>query len=430
MYSLTKVVEYQASRGYVERILGELNPDLEPTKYMVKADESGATVIFKVGTSELECVSGVLNTRRKLYELLGVSKDEDAYAKLGSALNRRAPPGFKVLEFSEVFKLFEGSLTSLPAIKFYSTDGGRYITSSIVIAKTPGVDSYNASIHRLMVIDSRSTAIRLVPRHLYRIYEQNRRMDKDTEVAIVIGAHPIVELASSLSPPYGVFELGLVEELGGEHLEVVYTPKYGIPVPASASVVIEGRITRNLAKEGPFVDILRLPDRVRDQPVLVADYVYVSKSREYFHVVLPGGGEHLILMGFPREAAIWEAVSKAIPRVRKVRLTRSGGMWLHAVISISKEAEGDGKTAIMAAFAAHPSLKHVVVVDEDVDPDNLEEVEWAIATRLQASKGLVTVTRARGSTLDPSSDDGVTDKIGLDATTPLDRRDLFRRPDT
>ncbi|MCS7099930.1 MAG: UbiD family decarboxylase [Sulfolobales archaeon] len=428
MYSLKRAVEEQASRGYVERVEKVLNPELEPTKYMKKADRAGSTVVFRVSSSEIECVSGVVNTRRKLYELLKAGSDEEAYTKLSSSLDRKSANS-RELKFTEQFEVFSNSLTSLPAIKFYSIDGGRYITSSIVIARTPDLDSFNASVHRLMVLDDRSMAIRLVPRHLYRIYELNKKAGRDTEVAIVIGAHPLVELASSMSPPYGVFELEMVEHLGGEPLEIVYTPMYGIPVPAYASIVIEGRITRSLAREGPFVDIFVLPDRVREQPVVVVDRMYVSRNREYFHVILPGGGDHLILMGFPREAAIWESVRRVVPRVRKVRLTRGGGMWLHAVISISKEVEGEGKTAIMAAFAAHPSLKHVVVVDEDIDPDDLEEVEWAIATRLQASRGLVVIRNARGSTLDPSSDDGLTDKVGIDATAPLARRDMFRRPE-
>jgi len=429
VYSLSNLVRQHMERGYVDRLDRELDPELEPTKYIMKSDTSGTTLLFKVRGSSLECVSGVLNTRRKLYEVLGASSDEDAYAKVINSLNRRSRASLKESSFKESYRELPSSALPLPAIRFYSIDGGRYITSSIVIARTPELDSYNASIHRLMSLNSRSFAIRLVPRHLYSIYETNKKAGRDTEVAVVIGAHPIVELAASISPPYGVFELEMVEDLGGEPLEVVRTPRYGIPVPARASVVIEGRITRELASEGPFVDILGLPDRTRSQPILSVDAVYIPRGDpEYFHVILPGGSEHMLLMGFPREASIWDGVRRAVPQVKKVRLTKGGGMWLHAVISIKKVAEGDGKTAIMAAFAAHPSLKHVVVVDDDIDPENLEEVEWAIATRLQAGRGLVVVRHARGSTLDPSSEDGLTDKIGIDATAPLDRREMFVRP--
>jgi UbiD family decarboxylase len=137
--------------------------------------------------------------------------------------------------------------------------------------------------------------------------------------------------------------------------------------------------------------------------------------------------EHKLLMGFPREASIWDVVRKVVPKVVKVRLTPAGGCWLHAVISIEKNSDGDAKNAILAAFAAHPSLKHVVVVDPDIDPDNPVDVEWAIATRFQAGEDLILIRGVRGSTLDPSSDDGITDKLGIDATAPLNKLELFRK---
>ena len=144
-----------------------------------------------------------------------------------------------------------------------------------------------------------------------------------------------------------------------------------------------------------------------------------------FHIILPGGREHQLLMGFPREAMIWENIRKVVPKVHKVRLTIGGGGWLHAVVAIDKNSEGDAKNAILAAFAAHPSLKHVVVVDGDIDPDNPYEVEWAIATRFQADKDIVIIRNARGSSLDPSSSNGLTTKMGIDATAPLHEREKY-----
>ncbi|MEM3193540.1 MAG: UbiD family decarboxylase, partial [Candidatus Bathyarchaeia archaeon] len=146
--------------------------------------------------------------------------------------------------------------------------------------------------------------------------------------------------------------------------------------------------------------------------------------------LLPGGPEHMLLMGLPREAAIYDAVSKVVPEVRAVNLTMGGCGWLHAVISIRKQSDGDAKNALLAAFAAHPSLKHAVIVDEDVDVFNMSDVEWAIATRFQASEDLMIIRNVRGSTLDPSADmeTGLTTKVGLDATAPLTHpRDRFER---
>ena len=126
-------------------------------------------------------------------------------------------------------------------------------------------------------------------------------------------------------------------------------------------------------------------------------------------------------MGLPREAAIYESVSKVVPKVKAVNLSAGGCGWLHAIISIEKQTEGDGKTAILAAFAAHPSLKHAIIVDSDIDIFNPEEVERALALRFQADKDLIVIPNARGSTLDPSADQkqGLTSKMGIDATRPL-----------
>ncbi|MEM4647444.1 MAG: UbiD family decarboxylase, partial [Candidatus Nezhaarchaeales archaeon] len=118
---------------------------------------------------------------------------------------------------------------------------------------------------------------------------------------------------------------------------------------------------------------------------------------------------------------LWMALKRVLPGLRSVRLTEGGCGWLHAVIAIDKMTEGDGKTAIMAAFGAHPSLKHVVIVDGDVNVDDPRDVEWAIATRFQADRGLVVIRGARGSSLDPSADPEtlLTCKVGIDATKPL-----------
>ena len=148
-----------------------------------------------------------------------------------------------------------------------------------------------------------------------------------------------------------------------------------------------------------------------------------------FQALLPSGSEHRLLMGFAREAKIWDAVKNVAPNVTAVNLTAGGCGWLHAAISIEKQIEGDSKNVILAAFAAHPSLKHVVVVDSDVNIYDPVEVEWAIATRFQGDKGLIVLPHMPGSTLDPSGDQetGMTTKIGIDATMLSQFREKFMK---
>ncbi|GAG15344.1 unnamed protein product, partial [marine sediment metagenome] len=181
------------------------------------------------------------------------------------------------------------------------------------------------------------------------------------------------------------------------------------------------RITKKMAKEGPFVDITGTYDIVRRQPVMKVDRI-LRKRNGIYHALIPGGMEHNLLMGMPREPTMFREVSREC-RCKGVHITPGGCSWLHAVVSIKKRNENDGKKAINAAFRGHRSLKHVVVVDDDIDIYDPLSVEWAISTRFQADKDRVT-RKERGSSLDPSSDQKtrITCKVGIDATKPLGRR--------
>jgi len=187
-------------------------------------------------------------------------------------------------------------------------------------------------------------------------------------------------------------------------------------------------VTDEWADEGPFIDVTGTYDIVRKQRIIEINCITMRKD-PIFQQILPGGSEHRFLMGTPREAMIFKEVSK-VCKVLDVRLTNGGCNWLHCAIRIRKGDEDDGRRAIEAAFKAHGSLKHVIVVDEDIDISNPSEVEWALATRTQLDKDLILKPGEFGSSLDPSADQVTrrTCKAGVDATIPLDRdRGKFMR---
>jgi UbiD family decarboxylase len=410
--------------GFLEEVgFEEVGEPLEPrfgvARLLYETQWRGVPQVFKVKGYDFVAAGNVVASRRLILRSLSASSDEEAYRRLLEALGS---PGPLSIEGTPNLEEVGGFLAGLPAVNFYEGEGGPYITSGVFIACYD--DVCNASIHRLMVLGPREAVARLVPRHLYRLYKTARSRGEDLPVSIVIGVHPAVLLASASSPRLGVFELGVAKTLLPS-LRVVESPIHRLPVPYPFSALIEARITGIEAEEGPFVDATGTLDRVRRQPLIRVDGVY--KAGEPFHIILPAGLEHANLMGFPREAQIWEAVSRVVSRVHAVRLTPSSGGWLHAVIAIEKLHDGDAKNAIMAAFAAHPSLKHVVVVDPDIDVDDPRDVEWAIATRFQADRDLVVIRGARGSTLDPSAKEGLTSKMGLDATVPLGSEVKFQR---
>jgi UbiD family decarboxylase len=276
----------------------------------------------------------------------------------------------------------------------------------------------------MMYLGDNQFSIRIVPqRHLDKAYTEAMDRNEDLKVAVIFGVHPAIELAASFSAPR-MDELELASAfLNG--LKVYKLPS-GIKVPINSEFVIEGRITKQLAQEGPFVDLTGTADRVRKQPVLEVDRIYF-RDDPIFRTLLPGGKEHRMLMGIPQEPRIYKGIMNTIPTVQNVVLTQGGCSWLHAVVQIKKRTEGDPKNAIMAALASHPSLKRVIVVDEDIDVTDSNDIEWAMATRVQPDKDIIFIPNSKGSSLDPSSDESITCKWGIDATKPIENNEEYNK---
>jgi len=397
----------------------EISPHFEVAAFMKEFDGGPILYFDNVKDTHTKIVAGVCGTRQRLCSALGVNQ-EALYPKIIEAWNKPTPP--KVVRGGPVNEVVERArLSKLPILTHFERDAGAYITSSLVSARSSDGKVENVSFHRLQVLDDRHLAIRLVPRHLYRMWKTAREKKEDLDVAITIGTHPSVMLAAASPLPFGVSEFGVANAFLKNKMPVVKCDHVNAYAPAEAEIVLEGKIlTEKEVIEGPLVDITGTYDVQRKQPVI--ELVSMMHRRDYiYQALLPSGAEHKLLMGLPQETRIWEAVSKVVPTVRAVNLSNGGCGWLHAMISIDKLVDGDAKNALAAAFAAHPSLKHAVVVDTDIDVYNSGMVEWAVATRFQASEDLLVIPQARGSTLDPSADQetGLTTKVGVDATRPL-----------
>jgi UbiD family decarboxylase len=310
----------------------------------------------------------------------------------------------------------------VPIVQFYPERRRRFMTGTIVIARSR--TGMNLSFHRMMWLGGNRLSVRVVPRHLHALLAEQ---GGEVEVAVVCGVHPAIEIAAATSGPPALDELRVASALLRGKLDCVNLD--GFAVPAHAELVLRGRFTGRLADEGPFVDLTGTYDGIRRQPVLEIDRLY-HRAGWLYRTILPGGAEHRALMGIPQESRMLRIVANAVPGAVAVALTQGGCSWLHAVVVIRQRAEGDGRNAGLAALAAHPSLKRVVVVDEDIDPTDPHDVEWAIATRFRPDKDLFVIDGARGSSLDPSRDPvtETTAKWIIDATIPLGRprRDFER----
>lgn len=319
-----------------------------------------------------------------------------------------------------------GDLTEIPFLKHWPDDAGPYATAAIAIIRDPALATgtgpntgINASFHRLLRLDAHRLAARIVERR--GTDTAWRKTAGDLPIAIGIGLPLHVLLAASMAPAPGVSELDIAHALAPTPL--VRCLSNDLVVPAEAEFVLEGRLTHTLVDEGPFVDLTETIDIVRRQPVIEIDCI-THRRDPIYHALLPGQLEHKLLMGMPKEPSIFAAVNE-VARCLNVCITPGGASWLHAVVQIDKQAPDDGATAIHAAFRGHGSLKHVVVVDKDIDPFSPAEVEWAIATRFQAGRALHVFRDQPSSSLDPSAthtpgQKSRSDKMGLDATIPWD----------
>jgi UbiD family decarboxylase len=354
-------------------------------------------------------------TRRALSLALGIDEKQMVKTLADAKFNG------KVVE-DGTLPMKKPDLNKLPILHHFPKDAGRYITSGIVFSCYDGVE--NASIHRMQVLDDHRVAARLVEgRHTHVMAKKAIAKGEKLPIAVTIGTHPAVTFASCTRVPTGM-ELPYAAELMGGELKVKRC-RNGVRVP-DAEIVLEGFITAELTEEGPFVDITGTYDPVRMQHIIEFTGMY-TKPDFIYHGILPGGDEHKVLMGCPYEPKIYKAVA-GVTEVRNVVLTKGGCGYLHAVIQIKKSTQGDAKNAIMAAFAAHTSLKHVIVVDEDINPEDPHDVEYAIATRVSGDRDVMIITGVRGSSLDPCQlEDGTNVKIGVDATMVLGREADFSR---
>jgi 2,5-furandicarboxylate decarboxylase 1 len=268
----------------------------------------------------------------------------------------------------------------------------------------------------------------LLPRHAHMFFEMAEQGGRPLEAAIVIGVDPLTLLASQAIAPIDVDELEIAGALHRRPLSVVKCLTSDLRVPADAEIVIEGRLLPGVRElEGPFGEFPQYYGERGERHVMEVDAI-AHRTDAIFHTIVGGGLEHLLLGAIPREATLLAHLQRSFPNVRDVHLSRGGACRYHLYVQIRKRQEGEAKNIMLGAFAGHYDVKHVIVVDEDVDIHNPAEVEWAVATRFQADRDLVVVSESQGSKLDPSTRKGVGAKMGLDATKPLSADEMtFKR---
>ena len=421
-------LDHLAAHDRLAVIRPETSLKFELAAIAKRFDGYKATLFPRPGGHAMPVISGLVSDRQWIADAMGVDSSEVLTRFQEAMLNPLPWQEVTSAPAQEVVHREVDLGTQLPLPTHNEHDNGAYITAGLCIARNPATGVQNVSLHRLQLSGPNRLGALLLPRHTHMFYEMAERAGQPLDVAIVIGVDPLTLLASQAIAPIDFDELTIAGALHGAPLQVVKCVTSELRVPADAEIVVEGRVLPQVREpEGPFGEFPQYYGERAKRHVIEITAVTQRKDA-LFHTIVGGGLEHLLLGGIPREATLLAHLRRSFPNVRDVHLAPGGVCRYHLYVQIAKRQEGEAKNIMMGAFAGHYDVKHVIVVDQDVDIHNPAEVEWAVATRFQADKDIVIVPESQGSKLDPSTRNGVGAKMGMDATKPLDADEMkFKR---
>ena len=415
--SFLKLMEETREGGFV-RVARAVDTAYEMAAIVTKLEQARQVPLLyfeNVKGHTMPVVTNCFADRGRVARGLGVSKRElgqrvaEAYRKPIAPVEVAEGPVQEVVHAGA-----DVNLEMLPAAKYHNNDVAPYITAGVVVAKDPESGGCNLSYNRLMLKGKDRLGIFMTTgKHLNSIFCRRQERGEPMEVAVVLGNHPAFAIGALSIGPYDEDELGICGALKGSPLELVRCKTVDLLVPAGSEIVIEGEIDPLVREEeGPFGEFTGYATRPGLNPVIKVKAITHRRDPIYQDVCGGAHREHLTMATIPMEANYFRVVKGAVPEVEAVRVAAPFTL----LIAMRKKYEGQARSALLAAFNADIYLKHAIVVDDDVDINDLQRVLWAVATRVQAARDIFIVPRAQGPSTDPSSDGGVVDKMGIDAT--------------
>lgn len=414
--------------GEIVRITAPVRTHLDMTSLVFELEHAGRSpvVVYEnVEGHSMKVVTNIAGSRKLLAACLGV-----AVSDLPSAFRERVQkyiPCETVKEAPWQEVVIEGDqvdLSKLPIPTHFSVDAAPYVTAGQLTARDPltGVDT--TGFHRFMVTGKNRLGVSLHSRR--RMYEFHKRAEEKGQslpAAITLGIHPLHYMGSMVFayPPH-VRKFEIIGGLFGEPYRLAKTGVQDLEVPAGAEIVIEGEILANVHEpEGPFSEFTGYASYRSTQNVFVAHRVRQRRDAMYHSVASGMSQDHILVSCVTREGEILNTLRRNLPNVIAVHVPhRTCGAFL-AIIKMKKSSQGEPQQAIMAALGTEFYTKYIIVVDEDVDIFDMNDVMWAVATRVKAEKDIVFIPGSKGAILDPTSDPETftVTKMGIDATKPL-----------
>jgi UbiD family decarboxylase len=393
----------------------------------VLGEKNKALLYEKPKGYEIPIIANVVGNRKRFYKALDMSPD--TFNKEWIKRTRRGvePKIVNSGPCKENICLGDKvNLLDFPIPLWNERDAGRYITSPCVITKHPETGEMNCGAYRMMVHDERSTSLNIAPfRHARMHMEKAWAKGESFPIAIAIGVDPSIWIVSVAPFPYGVSEFAMASALRREPVELVRCETIPVEVPATAEIILEGEMPPNVFKEeAPFGEYTGYDGgRVRNPVIEIKAITYRNNPIYQASCVGMPPHEDNTMRCILHEAEILSQLSTQ--PIRKIHMTEGGCGGYFCIASIKKSYEGEGKQVGLAILGAAPPcrwIKTLIIVDEDIDPFNWTQVEWAMSTRFQPDRDLDVISNIAGPGLDPSRpniDNDLTSKLLIDATKPL-----------
>jgi 2,5-furandicarboxylate decarboxylase 1 len=427
-------LERLRAAGRVRTLNREADPDLEIAALMKRMDGAEALMFPKVKGHKVPVIGNLLASQANCEAAFGVGYREirEFVARaLGNPISpKRQTSGACQENVHEDFDI--GRL--LPVLRHTESDSGRFITAGIVVVQDPDTGVYNASYHRLQVLGPKKTGVKLdFGRHLRIAYERAQKLKRDLPIAVCIGTDLAVHYTAATmgaQMPESADELAVAGGLRGSPLPVVKCISNDLHVPADSEIVLEGKMRwQGTVREGPFAEFIGYLSPENDAPVFEVD-VLTHRNGPIYHAINGYGRETVMLRKYVMEASLLKSLQASVPIIHDAEMTAGGLHRFIAVLSVKKtspQQEGLQRNAILAAFATLKDLDLVIAVDDDIDIRDPVDVEYALATRMEASRDVFVIPDARGHEYVRAGKNGVVAKMGIDATVPFEEKARFMR---
>ena len=447
---LREYIEWLQSSDKLHKVNKKVSSDCEITEIVTRMiEKNGPTLLFEnVDNNNIPVVANLFGSEEKVCDALGVENLEDLYSKSedlislvdkqNSSLKEKIDSAFSLLNLAKilpklvkkaacqelVFNPEEYSLTNLPAIKSWPMDGGKYLTSAMVISKNPINDKRNVGIYRIQIIDGTSA---IVHWQSYKGGSQNEINAKDLgintiPVALVVGCDPISMWAASAPLPPDIDEFILAGFIRSKSVKLVKCKSIPIEVPANSEIIIEGEVDLNdYRNEGPFGDHTGYYSPQAQYPTFKLKKI-TMKKKPLFPVITVGKPvKEDYFLGKASERLMLPVLKKISSEIIDINMPAEGIFHNFIIVAIKKKYPGQAKKVMHTIWGTGllALTKIIIVVDDWVNVSDLSEVSWRIGVNIDPRRDIL-LSEGPSDDLDHASEFyRYGGKMGIDATDKI-----------